>query len=316
MVAGTPQRAGTASSTKIVGHSTFASGGTALKRSSVKSTSASNLHNFSKTDLVPAAVIMPRTSSGAELDTGSRSYAADVPHVLSKASRRAEPANDPRTECADVAPAVVPRTSTRMEMASDSAPDVASRTGRRFESPADSRKQSADAFRKESADAAPVVTRATLRMEMASDSVAVLSKAGRRFESSTDSRKESTDAAPAVVPRATSRMKMASDSTREPSAGRVPPFRIQSRYAETRKSTNAKVDKDTENNDLNCQIFLPRRNGVQTINTEETREDVKHNTVYRSGFSVPAESNTSHRSDSCMILALNILISIYCCIVI
>ncbi|CAM0901727.1 unnamed protein product [Alopecurus aequalis] len=290
----TPQRAGNGSSTKIVGHSTFASGGTTLKRSSVKSTSASNLHNFSKTDVVPA-VIMPRTSS-AELDTGSRSYANDAAPVLSKASRRAEPATDPRTECADVAP--VPRTSARMEMSSDSAPDAVSRTGRRFGSPADSRK--------ESTDAAPVIPRATSRMEMASDSAPVLSKAGRRFEPATDSRKESTDAAPVVVPRATSRMEMASDSRREPSAGRVSPFRIQSRYAEPRKLTSAKVDmdkvdagsKDVENNDLTCQIFLPRRNGVQTMNSEETHEDAKHSTVYRSGFSGPAESNTSHRNDS------------------
>ena len=314
LVPGTPQRAGTGLSTKTAGHSTF--GGTTLKRSSVKSTSASNLHNFSKTDVVPA-VIMPRTSSGAEFDTGSRSYAADVAPVPSKASRRAEPATDPRTECADAAPVVVPRTSTRMEMASDSAPDVVSRTGRRFESPADSRKETADTSRKESADVAPVVPRATSRMEMASDSVPVLSKSGRRFEPATDSRKENADAAPVVVPRATSRMEMASDSRREPSAGRVSPFRIQSRYAEPRKLTNAKVDmdkvdvgsKDIENNDLTCQIFLPRRNG-QTINSEETREDVKHSTVYRSGFSGPAESNSSHRGDSCMILALNILISL------
>jgi katanin p80 WD40 repeat-containing subunit B1 len=311
LVPGTPQRAGTGSSAKTVGHSTFASGGTTLKRSSLKTTSASNLHNFSKTDVVPA-VIMPRTSSGTELDTGSRGYAADVAPVLSKASRRAEPATDPRTESADVAPVVAPRTSSRMDMSSDSAPDV-SRTGRRLESAADSRK--------ESADAAPVVPRATSRMEMASDSVPVLSKAGRRFESSTDSRKESADAAP-VGPRATSRMEMASDSRREPSAGRVSPFRIQSRYAEPRKLTNAKVDadkvdvgsKDTENNDLTCQIFLPRRNGaVQTINSEETREDVKPSTVYRSGFPGSAESNASHRSDSCMILALKMLICFMCC---
>ncbi|KAM0889678.1 hypothetical protein ACQ4PT_027604 [Festuca glaucescens] len=298
LVPGTPQKVGTGSSTKIAGHSTFASGGTTLKRSSVKSTSASNLHNFSKTDVVIPAVIMPRTSSGAELDTGSRSYAADVAPVLSKASRRAEPPSDPRTESADVVPAVAPRTSSRMEMASDSAPDVVSRTGRRLESAADSRK--------ESADVAPVIPRATSRMEMASDSVPVLSKAGRRFESATDSRKESTDVAP-VGPRATSRMEMASDSRREPSAGRVSPFRIQSRYAEPRKLTNAKVDidkvdvgsKDTETNDLTCQIFLPRRNGgVQTINSEETREDAKHGTAYRSGFSGSAESNAGQRSDS------------------
>uniref|UniRef100_A0A453DG44 Katanin p80 subunit C-terminal domain-containing protein n=1 Tax=Aegilops tauschii subsp. strangulata TaxID=200361 RepID=A0A453DG44_AEGTS len=299
MVPSTPQRVGTGSSTRTAGNSTFASGGTTLKRSSLKSNSTSNLHNFSKTDVVPAAVIIPRTSSGADLGTGSRSYAADVAPVLSKASRRAEPATDPRTESADVAPAVVPRTSSRMEMASDSAPDAVSRVGRRLESAADSRK--------ESADAAPVVPRATSRMEMASDSVPILPKAGRRFESATDSRKESTDEAPVVVPRATSRMEMASDSRREPSAGRVSPFRIQSRYAEPRKSTNVKVDmdkvdvgsKDTESNDLTCQIFLPRRNGaVQTVIPEETREDVKHGTAYRSGFAGSAESNTSHRNDN------------------
>ncbi|KAF7005306.1 hypothetical protein CFC21_020432 [Triticum aestivum] len=299
LVPSTPQRVGTGSSTRTAGNSTYASGGTTLKRSSLKSNSTSNLHNFSKTDVVPAAVIIPRTSSGAELGTGSRSYAADVAPVLSKASRRAEPATDPRTESADVAPAVVPRTSSRMEMASDSAPDAVSRVGRRLESAADSRK--------ESADAAPVVPRATSRMEMASDSVPVLPKAGRRFESATDSRKESTDEAPVVVPRATSRMEMASDSRREPSAGRVSPFRIQSRYAEPRKSTNVKVDmdkvdvgsKDTESDDLTCQIFLPRRNGaVQTVIPEETREDVKHGSVYRSGFSGSAESNTSHRNDN------------------
>ncbi|VAH54337.1 unnamed protein product [Triticum turgidum subsp. durum] len=261
MVPSTPQRVGTGSSTRTAGNSTFASGGTTLKRSSLKSNSTSNLHNFSKTDVVPAAVIIPRTSSGADLGTGSRSYAADVPPVLSKASRRAELATDPRTESADVAPAVVPRTSSRMEMASDSAPDAVCRVGRRLESAADSRK--------ESADAAPVVPRATSRMEMASDSVPVLPKAGRRFESATDSRKESTDEAPVIVPRATSRMEMASDSRREPSAGRVSPFRIQS-----------------------------RNGAVQTVIPEETREDVKHGTVYRSGFSGSAESNTSHRNDN------------------
>uniref|UniRef100_A0ACD5WMJ5 Uncharacterized protein n=1 Tax=Avena sativa TaxID=4498 RepID=A0ACD5WMJ5_AVESA len=298
LVPSTPQRPGTGSSTRTVGHSTFASGGSTLKRSSQKSTSASNLHNFSKTDVVPA-VIMPRTSSGAELDSGSKSYAADVTPVLLKPSRKTEPATDPRTENADAAPVVTPRTSSRMEMASDSAPDVVSKTGRRLESSVDSRK--------ESVDAAPVIPRATSRMEMASDSVPVLSKAGRRFESATDSRKESADVAPVVVPRATSRMEMASDSRREPSAGRVSPFRIQSRYAEPRKLTNAKVDidkvdvgsKDNENNDLTCQNFLPRRNGgVQTVISEETRDDVKHSTVFRSGFSGPAESNTSHRNDN------------------
>lgn len=313
LVPSTPQRVGTGSSTRTAGNSNFASGGTTLKRSSLKSNSTSNLHNFSKTDVVPAAVIIPRTSSGAELGTGSRSYATDVAPILSKASRRTETATDSRTESADVASAVVPRTSSRMEMASDSAPDVVSRAGRRLESAADSRK--------ESADAAPVVPRATSRMEMASDSVPVLPKAGRRFESATDSRKESTDEAP-VVPRATSRMEMASDSRRESSAGRVSPFRIQSRYAEPRKSTNVKVDmdkvdvgsKDTESNDLTCQIFLPRRNGaVQTVISEETHEDAKHGTVYRSGFPGSAESNTSHRNDNCMILALNILICFTCC---
>jgi katanin p80 WD40 repeat-containing subunit B1 len=121
-------------------------------------------------------------------------------------------------------------------------------------------------------------------------------------------------------------MEMASDSRREPSAGRVSPFRIQSRYAEPRKLTNAKVDidkvdvgsKDTETNDLTCQIFLPRRNGgVQTINSEETREDAKHGTAYRSGFSGSAESNAGQRSDSCTILALKLLICFMCsCILI
>ncbi|KQJ85290.1 katanin p80 WD40 repeat-containing subunit B1 homolog isoform X2 [Brachypodium distachyon] len=296
MVPNTPQRAGISSSTKTVGHSTFASGGTTLKRSSLKSSNASNPHNFSKADVVP--VIIPRTSSGTELDTDSRSYTADAGPVISKASRRVEPATDPRKEIADVAP-VVPRTGSRMEMASDSAPDVVSRAGRRLDSSADSRK--------ESTDAATVVPRVTSRMEMASDSVPVLSKAGRRFESATDSRKESADMAPVVVPRATSRMEMASDSRREPSAGRVSPFRVQSRYAESRKLSNAKVDidkvdagsKDTEANDLTCQIFLPRRNGgIQTVNSEESRDDVKPGAVYRSGFSGSSESNTSHRNES------------------
>ena len=96
LVPSTPQRVGTGSSTRTAGNSTFASGGTTLKRSSLKSNSTSNLHNFSKTDVVPAAVIIPRTSSGADLGTGSRSYAADVAPVLSKASRRAEPQHQDR----------------------------------------------------------------------------------------------------------------------------------------------------------------------------------------------------------------------------
>lgn len=62
-----------------------------------------------------------------------------------------------------LAPAVVPRTSSRMEIASDSAP-VVSKAGRRLESAADSRKESADAA------PAVVVPRTTSRMEMASDS--------------------------------------------------------------------------------------------------------------------------------------------------
>ena len=96
-----------------------------------------------------------------------------------------------------------------------------------------------------------------------------------------------------------------------------------SRYAKPRKSTIVKVDmdkvdvgsKDTESDDLTCQIFLPRRNGaVQIVIPEETREDVKHGSVYRSGFSGSAESNTSHRNDNCIILALNMLICfMYCC---
>ncbi|XP_062227138.1 katanin p80 WD40 repeat-containing subunit B1 homolog KTN80.4-like isoform X2 [Phragmites australis] len=289
MVPSTPQRAGIGSNTKSVGNSAFASGGTTLKRSSLKSNNTSNLHNFSKADVVP--VIVPRTSSG-ELANDSRSDTADVAPVLSKATRRVEPTTDSRKEITDVEP-VIPRASSRMEISSDSAPVVASKAGRRLESAIDSKK--------ESTDAAPVVYRAALRMEMASDSAPVLSKASRRVESATDSRKESADVAPVVVPRTSSRMEMASDSRREPSAGRVSPFRIQSRYAELRKLNQAKVDankvdvgsKNTETDDFNCQIFLPPRNSViQTINSEETREYVKHGAVDRMGFLNSTEPNT------------------------
>jgi katanin p80 WD40 repeat-containing subunit B1 len=105
-------------------------------------------------------------------------------------------------------------------------------------------------------------------------------------------------------------MEMISDSRREPSAGRVSPFRIQSRYAELRKLTHAKTDsnkvdsgsKITETDDFNCQIFIPRRNGVfQTISSEESREDVKCGPVDRMGFSNSSEPNASVRSENCMI---------------
>ncbi|XP_062184429.1 katanin p80 WD40 repeat-containing subunit B1 homolog KTN80.4-like isoform X2 [Phragmites australis] len=296
MVPSTPQRAGIGSNTKSVGNSAFASGGTTLKRSSLKSNNASNLHNFSKVDVVP--VIVPRTSSGGELATDSRSDAADVAPALSKATRRVEPATDSRKEITDAEP-VIPRASSRMEISSDSAPVVASKAGRRLESATDSKK--------ESTDAAPVVPRAASRMEMVSDFAPVLSKASRRLESATDSRKESTDVAPVVVPRTSSRMEMASDSRREPSAGRVSPYRIQSRYAELRKLTHAKGDankvdvgsKNTETDDFNCQIFLPRGNGViQTKSSEEIREDVKHGAVDKMGFLNSTEPNTSLHSEN------------------
>ncbi|OEL15343.1 Katanin p80 WD40 repeat-containing subunit B1-like protein [Dichanthelium oligosanthes] len=258
----------------------FASGGTTLKRSSLRSNNASSVNNFSKADVVP--VIVPRTSSGGELATDSRSDAADVAAVLAKATRRVDPTTDSRKESTDVEP-VIPRASSRMEISSDSAPVTISKSGRRLESATDSKK--------ESADAAPVVVpRANTKTEMASDSAPVLSKASRKVDPGTDSKKESADVAPVMAPRTSSRMEMASDSRRESSAGRVSPFRIQSRYAELRKLTHAKVDankvdsggKNTEIDDFNCQIFLSRRNGVfQTISSEETREDTKHGAVDR-----------------------------------
>lgn len=270
-----------------------------MKRSSLRSHNASSVSNFSKSDVVP--VIVPRTSSGGELATDSRSDAADVAPVLSKATRRVDPATDSRKESTDVEP-VVPKASSRMEISSDSAPVVISKSSRRLESGADSKKESADA-------ASVVVPRENTKMEMASDSAPVLSKASRKVDPGTDSKKESADAAP-VIPRASSRTEMASDARREPSAGRISPFRIQSRYAELRKLTHAKVDankvdsrsKNTETDDFNCQIFFPRRNGVfQTISSEETREDIKHGAVDRMAFSNPAELNASVRGENCMI---------------
>ncbi|GJN26025.1 hypothetical protein PR202_gb13922 [Eleusine coracana subsp. coracana] len=286
----TPQRAGIGSNMKSMGNSAFASGGTTLKRSSLKSNNASNLQNFNKVDVVP--VIVPRTSSGGDMATDSRSDSADVASVLSKATKRVEPATDSKKENSDVE-SVIPRASSRVDIASDSAPIVVSKAGRRLESAIDSKK--------ESTDTAPIVIpRAASRMEMASDSALILSKASRRVESATDSRKESSDVAPVVVPRTSSRMEMTSDSRRELSAGRTSPFRIQSRYAELRKQ--AKVDpgsKNTDTDDFNCQIFLPRRNGaVQTINSEEIREDVKHGAVDRMGFFNSTEPNTSLRSEN------------------
>ncbi|TVU16601.1 hypothetical protein EJB05_40174 [Eragrostis curvula] len=283
----TPQRAGIGSNMKSVGNSAFASGGTTLKRSSLKSNNASNLHNFNKADVVP--VIVPRTSSGGELATDSRSDDTDLASVLSKTTRRVEHTTDSKKENSDVEP-VMTRASSRVDVASDSASFV-SKAGRRLESATDSKK--------ESTDAAPVlVPRAA---SMASDSAPVLSKASRRAESAPDSRKESSDVAPVIVPR-TSRTEMASDSRREPSAGRVSPFRIQSRYAELRKLTHAKVDagsKNTDTDDFNCQIFVPRRNGaIQTMNSEESREDVKHGAVDRMGYFNSAEPNRSLRSEN------------------
>lgn len=61
-----------------------------MKRGPLKSNNAPNLQNFSKADVVP--VIVPRTSSGAELATDFVSDAADAPVVLSNAGRRVEPA--------------------------------------------------------------------------------------------------------------------------------------------------------------------------------------------------------------------------------
>ncbi|KAL6844355.1 hypothetical protein ACP4OV_026028 [Aristida adscensionis] len=296
LVPSTPQRAGIGSNAKSVGNSAFASGGTTLKRNSLKNNSASNLHNFSKSDVVP--VIVPRTNSGGELATDSRSDATEVAHVFSKATRRVEPVTDSRKETTDLGHVIL-RSNSRMEIASESAPVVVSKPGRRSESAAESKK--------ECADVAPVVVpRVTSRMEMASDSVPVIPKASRRVESTADSRKESVDAAPAVVPRTNSRMEMASESRREPSVGRVSPFRIQSRYAELRKLNQAKVDsnkidvgsKNNETDDFNCQIFLPRRSGVQTMNSDETREDVKHAAVDRMVYLNPAESNSGLRSEN------------------
>ncbi|TKW23886.1 hypothetical protein SEVIR_3G016300v4 [Setaria viridis] len=296
LVPSTPQRAGVGSNNRSFGNSAFASGGTTLKRSSLRSHNASSVSNFSKSDVVP--VIVPRTSSGGELATDSRSDAADVAPVLSKATRRVDPATDSRKESTDVEP-VVPKASSRMEISSDSAPVVISKSSRRLESGADSKKESADA-------ASVVVPRENTKMEMASDSAPVLSKASRKVDPGTDSKKESADAAP-VIPRASSRTEMASDARREPSAGRISPFRIQSRYAELRKLTHAKVDankvdsrsKNTETDDFNCQIFFPRRNGVfQTMSSEETREDIKHGAVDRMAFSNPAELNASVRGEN------------------
>jgi katanin p80 WD40 repeat-containing subunit B1 len=283
---------------KSIRNSAFSSGGTMLKRSSLKSNNASNLHNFNKVDVMP--VIVLRTSSGGELATDSRSDGADVGSVLSKATRRVEPATDSKKENSDVEP-VIPRASSRVD--SDSAPAVASKSGRRLESASD--------FKKESTDAAPVVVpRVASRMEMASDSAPVLSKPSRRLESATDSRKESSDVAPVVVPRTSSQIEMTSDSRREPSARRASPFRIQSRYSELRKLTHAKDDagsKNTDTEDLNCQIFPPRRNGViQTISSEDTREDVKHGAVDRMIFFNSAEPNTSLPNENCMMRTLNL----------
>jgi katanin p80 WD40 repeat-containing subunit B1 len=247
-------------------------------------------------------VIVPRTSSGGELATDSRSDAADVAPVLPKVTRRVDPATDSRKESNDV-DLVIPKASSRVEIASDSAPVSTFKSGRRLEAAPDSKK--------ESADTTPVVPnpRANARMEMASDSAPALSKANRKLDSGTDSKKESVDAVPAIVPRANSRMEMNSDSRREPSAGRVSPFRIQSRYAELRKLTHAKIDankvdsgsKITETDDFNCQIFLPRRNGVFQISSEESREDVKCGPADRMGFSNSSEPNASVRSENCMI---------------
>uniref|UniRef100_A0A0E0KWU3 Katanin p80 WD40 repeat-containing subunit B1 homolog n=1 Tax=Oryza punctata TaxID=4537 RepID=A0A0E0KWU3_ORYPU len=312
LVPGTPQRAGNGSSTKTVGNSTFASSGTSLKRGSLKSNNSSSLQNFSKVDVVP--VIIPRTSSGPELATDSRSDSADVGPVLSKSGRRIETANDSRKESSDVVAAVVPRTNSRTEMASDSAPvvpranlrmevsadsaPIVPKSGRRLESSVESRKESADL-------ASAAAPKTSSRMELAPDSAPLLSKAGRRVESATDSRKESADVAP-VVPRTTSRMEMAPDSRREISAGRMSPFRVQSRYSELRKLNNAKVDadkvdagsKNSEADDFTCQIYLPRRNGVvQSGISEETREDVKPGVIDRMGFPSSAEPNT-HRSEN------------------
>jgi katanin p80 WD40 repeat-containing subunit B1 len=289
LVPSTPQRAGFSSNNRSVGNSTFQSGGTTttLKRSSLRSNSASNVHNFSKADIVP--VIVPRASSGGELVTGSRSDAGDVAPVLPKVTRRADPSSDSRKESNDVEP-VIPRASSTMEIASDSAPISTSKSGRRLEAAPDSKKESAD-----TATAVPN-PRANARMEMASDSAPALLKANKKLDSGTDSKKESADAVPVIL---------ISDSRREPSAGRVSPFRIQSRYAELRKLAHAKIDrgsKTTGTDDFNCQIFLPRKNGVfQTISSEETRKDVKCGPVDRTEFSNSSEPNASVRSENCMI---------------
>ncbi|ONM12112.1 Katanin p80 WD40 repeat-containing subunit B1-like protein [Zea mays] len=288
LIPSTPHRAGVGSHNRSVGNSAFQSGGTTLKRSSLRNNSASNVHNFSKADVVP--VIVPRTSSGGELATDSRSDAADVAPVLPKVTRRVEPATDSRKESNDVE-LVVPRASSRMEIA-DLAPISSSKSGRRLESAPDSKE--------ESADTAPVVVsnpRANVRMEIVSDSAPALSKSNRKLDSGTNSKKESADAV--IVPRTNSR--------REPSAGRISPFRIQSRYAEPRKLAHARTDsnkvdsrsKITETEDFNCQIFLPRRNSVfQTISSEEPREDVKCGPVDRVGFSNSSEPNASVRNEN------------------
>lgn len=296
VVPSTPQRAGIGSNTKSVGNSAFASGGTTLKRSSLRSNNASNLQNFNKVDVVP--VIVPRTSSVGDFSTDSKSDGADAASILSKATRRVESTTDSKKENSDVEPVML-RASSRVDIASDSAPTVVSKASRRLEPATDSKKESTDV-------APAVIPRAASRMEMASDSAPVFSKASRRVESAPESRRESSDVAPVVIPRASSRMEMTSDSRREPSAGRVSPFRIQSRYAELRKQ--AKVDagsKNTDTDDFNCQIYLPRRNGaIQTINAEETREDVKHGAVDRMGYFNSAEPNTSLRSENCMMHTL------------
>ncbi|KAL5214430.1 hypothetical protein ABZP36_003582 [Zizania latifolia] len=316
LVPGTPQRTGNGSSTKTAGNSTFASNGTTFKRSSLKNNNSSSLQNFSKVDVVP--VIIPRTSSGPELATDSRSDAADVGTVLSKGGRRIETGTDSRKESSDVATVVVPRTNSRAEISSDSAPTVVvPRINSRMEITSDSaptlpksgrKLESSAETRKENADGAPgTALKISSRMETAPDSAPLLSKASRRAEPATDSRRESADVAPVVVPRTTSRMEMASDSRREISAGRMSPFRVQSRY-EQRKLINTKADtdkvdagsKNSEADDFTCQIYLPRRSGVvQTVVSEETREDVKPGMIDRLGFPSSAEPNT-HRSENCV----------------
>ncbi|KAL5213662.1 hypothetical protein ABZP36_002814 [Zizania latifolia] len=182
---------------------------------------------------------------------------------------------------------------SRMEISSDSEPFVP-KSGRRLESSAESRKESSDS-------ASGTSLKISSWMEMGPDSVPIPSKASRRVESATDSNKESADVVPVVVPRTNSRIDMASDSRREISAGRMSPFRVQSRYAEQRKLANAKVDtdkvdagsKNSETDDFTCHIYLPQRNSfVQTVISEETREEVKPGMVDRLGFPSSAQPNT------------------------